>query len=124
MTKWFNLAVGGIAGTLSRYLIAGVVYRFLGTDFPYGTLVVNLTGCFVIGFLASLSEEKFFLGPNARLLLMVGFCGAFTTFSTFMLENANLLKDGENLRVFFNIAASVVGGFLVFKLGVLLAEMI
>jgi CrcB protein len=124
MTKWFNLIIGGIVGTISRYLLAGIVYQMLGTGFPYGTLVVNLTGCFIIGFLASLSEEKFLLGPNARLLLMIGFCGAFTTFSTFMLETANLMKDGENLRVFLNIVASVVGGFLVFKLGVLLAEII
>jgi CrcB protein len=124
MTKWLNLIIGGIVGTISRYLLAGIVYQMLGTGFPYGTLVVNLTGCFIIGFLASLSEEKFLLGPNARLLLMIGFCGAFTTFSTFMLETANLMKDGENLRVFLNIAASIVGGFLVFKLGVLLAEII
>ena len=124
MGRWFNLVAGGIAGTVSRYLLAGWVYQVFGTSFPYGTLIVNLIGCFIIGFLASLSEEKFLLSPNARLLLMVGFCGAFTTFSTFMLETAHLMKDGENLKAFMNVAASVVIGFLVFRLGVFFAEIL
>ena len=122
--KWIYLAAGGVAGTFARYLLAGVVYSALGTGFPYGTLVVNLTGCFLIGFLAVLAEEKFLLGPSARLLLMVGFCGAFTTFSTFMLETANLIRDGESGRAFLNVLASVVVGFLVFRLGVFLAEIL
>jgi len=122
--KWLGLITGGIAGTLARYTLAGLVYQICGTTFPYGTLVVNLVGCFLIGFLATLAEEKFLLGPHARLLLMTGFCGAFTTFSTFMLETANLIKDGEMLRAFLNLSLSVVVGFLVFRLGVFLAEII
>lgn len=124
MMKWIQLAAGGVAGTFARYLLAGAVYSVLGTGFPYGTLVVNLTGCFLVGFLAALAEEKFLLGPSARLLLMVGFCGAFTTFSTFMLETANLMKDGETGRAFLNVLASVVAGFFVFRLGVFLAEIL
>lgn len=124
MDKWVNIIVGGIAGTVSRYLVAGVVHRVVGTGFPYGTLMVNLVGCFLIGFLAALSEVKFLLSSNARLLLMIGFCGAFTTFSTFMFETASLMRDGENFRAFLNVAVSVVGGFLVFKLGVWSAEVI
>ncbi len=124
MMKWIQLAVGGVAGTFARYLLAGAVYTVFGTGFPYGTLAVNLTGCFLIGFLAALAEEKFLLGPSARLLLMVGFCGAFTTFSTFMLETANLMKGGETGRAFLNVFASVVAGFLVFRLGVLMAEIL
>lgn len=120
--KWINLILGGIVGTISRYLLAGFVYQMFGTDFPYGTLAVNLIGCFLIGFLATLAEEKFLLDPNARLLLMIGFCGAFTTFSTFMLETSNLLKEGETLREFLNISASVLVGFLLFRLGVFLGE--
>ena len=124
MIKYLNLIVGGMAGTLARYALSGIIYQILGTNFPYGTLVVNLSGCFLVGFLASLAEEKFLLGPNARLLLMVGFCGAFTTFSTLIFETANLIKDGESLRAFFNISISVVAGFFLFKLGVILAEML
>ncbi|MBI3999157.1 MAG: fluoride efflux transporter CrcB [Candidatus Omnitrophica bacterium] len=116
--------LGGVAGTIARYLLSGAVYQVFGANFPYGTLAVNLIGCFVIGFLAALAEDKFLLGPNARLLLMAGFCGAFTTFSTFMLETANLMKDGETLRAFVNVIASVLVGFIVFKLGVFLAETI
>lgn len=122
--KWISLVAGGVAGTLARYVLSGIVYGVAGTGFPYGTLAVNLIGCFLIGLLAVLSEEKFFLGPNARLLLMAGFCGAFTTFSTFMLETANLMKDGEMWRAFLNVLLSVVAGFIVFRLGVLLGEMI
>ena len=124
MAKWFNLILGGVAGTLARYFLAGAVYQILGTGFPYGTLAVNLIGCFLIGFLAALAEEKFLLGPNARLLLMVGFCGAFTTFSTFIFETSNLMRDGETLRAFVNVLASVIIGFLVFRLGVFLGEVL
>lgn len=122
--KWMSLVAGGVAGTVSRYLLAGIVYRFGGTDFPYGTLVVNLIGCFLIGFLAVLAEEKFLLSPNMRLLLMAGFCGAFTTFSTFMLETANLIKEGQTWGAFANVAISVMVGFIVFRLGVLLGEIL
>ena len=124
MGKWLSLVAGGIIGTVARYILAGTVYQFLGTTFPYGTLAVNLIGCFLIGFLAALSDEKFLLSPNMRILLMVGFCGAFTTFSTFMLETANLMKEGESLRAFTNVAASVVIGFILFRAGVLLAEIL
>jgi CrcB protein len=122
--KWLSLIVGGIAGTLCRYLVSGAVYQFWGTDFPYGTLLVNLSGCFLIGFLAGLAEEKFLLGPNMRLLLMAGFCGAYTTFSTFMLETANLMKDGEMWKAFVNLTVSVVAGFIIFRFGVLLGDWI
>ena len=122
--KWVHLIAGGTLGTLSRYLLAGFIYQIFGTNFPWGTLAVNLLGCFIIGFLNALAETKFLLGPNVRLFFMVGFCGAFTTFSTFMLETSNLMKDGENFLAFANVAASVVVGFVVFKLGILLGETI
>jgi CrcB protein len=71
----------------------------------------------LIGLFDGLAEEKFLLGPNARILLMTGFCGAFTTFSTLILETANLFKDGELSRAFFNVATSLILGFLAFYLG-------
>ena len=124
MKKIVALAVGSLGGGFARYYMAGVIYGIFGTSFPYGTLAVNLLGCFLIGLLSCFAEKKFLMNPEARLLLMVGFCGAFTTFSTFMLETSNLLKDGEMGRAFLNVLLSVVIGFLVFRLGVLLGELI
>lgn len=124
MDKIAYLTLGTLVGGLSRYFLAGWIYRLFGTDFPYGTLAVNLIGCFLIGFFSAISEEKFALGPNGRLLLMVGFCGAFTTFSTFMLETGNLLKDGEALRAFLNVGTSFGLGFFVFQFGIFLGKAI
>jgi len=124
VAKWIGLAAGGILGTFARYFLSGAIHRVFGATFPLGTLAVNLVGCFAIGFLAVLAEEKFLLGPTARVFLMIGFCGAFTTFSTFILETSNLTRDGESLYALMNIALSVVLGFLVFRLGVMLARVI
>ena len=111
-------------GGFARYHLAGFVYRILGTVFPYGTLVVNLIGFFLIGFFSVLAEGKFLVGPEGRLLLMVGFCGAFTTFSTFMFETGNLIRDGETLAAFLNVLLSVAISYIVFRLGILLAQLI
>ena len=124
VVKIIALAIGSLAGGFARYYLAGAVYRILGTTFPYGTLAVNLTGCFLIGLFSVLAEERFLIGPNGRLLLMVGFCGAFTTFSTFILETSHLMKDGETLQTLLNITLSVIAGFLVFRMGMLLGELI
>ena len=124
MGKIFALALGSLAGGFARYYLAGFVSRVFGTNFPHGTLAVNLTGCFLIGFFSSVSDGKFLMSPEARLLLMVGFCGAFTTFSTLMLETANLLKGGEMFQASLNIALSFILGFVVFKIGMSLARLI
>ena len=124
MIKFVHLVVGGATGTVARYALSGAAYRVFGAGFPYGTFAVNLTGCFILGFLASFTERRLVLDTNARLLLMVGFCGAFTTFSTFILETANLIKDGEATRAFLNVLLSVVVGFIVLRLGVLLGEVL
>jgi CrcB protein len=124
MEKWFYLVGGGILGTLARYMLAGAIYQKVGTAFPYGTLVVNLIGCFLIGFFDTIFHEKFLFSPALRVFLMAGFCGAFTTFSAFMLETGNLIRDGETLRAFLNVILSITIGFIVFRVGVLLGEMV
>ncbi len=124
MLNILNLIAGGILGTLARYFLSLLTHQVLGTAFPYGTVLVNLIGCFIIGFLTSISQEKCLLDQNSRLLLIVGFCGAFTTFSTFMFETATLIKYGEIIKALFNVLISVFIGFLVFRAGVFLAEII
>jgi len=107
-----------------RYFTAGAVYQAAGSAFPYGTLVVNLAGCGLIGFLTGLSQDKFVLSGEVRLLLMVGFCGAMTTFSTFIYESEALIRDGQTLRALFNVLISVTAGFLLFRLGIWAADVI
>ena len=118
------LIVGGILGTLARYFVSGGVYRSLGINFPYGTFVVNLLGCFIIGFFMALADKKFLLDTSLKLFLMAGFCGAFTTFSTFMMETDNLIRDGEFIKAFLNIFLSVLFGFVLYRCGVFLAEIL
>jgi len=124
LLKLAYLTVGGITGTFARYFLSGFIYKFTGSDFPYGTLAINLMGCFLIGIFATLSDERLILGPDMRVMLMAGFCGAFTTFSTFMLETGNLVKDAEWLRALGNVFISVVAGFILFRLGVWLGKVI
>ncbi len=124
MTKLLYLGIGTLAGGFARYFLSGAVHKSFGATFPYGTLIVNLLGCFMVGFLNAIAEEKFFLGPNGRMLLMTGFCGAFTTFATFMLETGNLVKNGEFFRAFLNIVLSLIAGFIVYRLGIFLGKSI
>jgi CrcB protein len=113
------LSAGFLAGGFARYFVALAVYGATGTSFPYGTLAVNLTGCFLIGLFDALATGSFALGPTGRLLLMTGFCGAYTTFSTLILETANLLRDGELWRAAANFFGSGALGLLLFRLGAL-----
>ena len=124
MNKYLLLACGSLAGGLARYFMAGAVCRVAGSGFPHGTLAVNLLGCFLIGFFDALAEDKLFLGPEGKMLLMIGFCGAFTTFSTLVLETAGLTRTGQYWAAFGNIAASVIFGLLVFRLGLILGRAI
>ena len=116
------LTVGGTLGTLARYGLAGLVYRLLGSRFAWGTLAVNLIGCFLVGFAAALADEKFVLGPNVRLFFMVGFLGAFTTFSTYMLESINMLGQRDVALALANVIGSTVLGLVLVILGMGLAR--
>jgi len=111
------LVVGGALGTVSRYWLAGAIHESAGHSFPYGTLAVNALGCFVIGVLASMGQGKFHTVPEIRLFFMVGFCGAFTTFSSLILETDHLFKSGQMLHAYGNILISLAAGFAAFALG-------
>jgi len=124
MQKWIMLLLGGICGTAGRYVLAGAVYRWLGTGFPYGTLAVNTLGCLVIGVLSALTENKFLLSPEARLFWMVGLLGAFTTFSTLIYESWRLMQDGEMLLAGVNLLGSLALGVVALWLGHLAASLL
>lgn len=104
------VAIGGALGSMMRYGFSGVVAQLTGGTFPYGTMFVNVSGALLIGIFASLSvpESRFFIAAPARIFLMTGICGGYTTFSTFSLESFNLLRQGEVRSAFANMLLSVV----------------
>ena len=123
LAKLLIIAAGGAIGSVLRYGLSGMAYRLLGSTFPWGTLIVNVVGCFVIGLIWGLAE-RFPLRPTTNLLIFGGILGAFTTFSTYGLESINLLRDGETARAIVNIAASNLIGLLVVYLGFVLARLV
>lgn len=102
--------VGGGIGATLRYWLGGAVYKFMGADFPYGTLLVNVLGCFFIGFVMSVFEERFVVQSTLRLFLTIGILGGFTTFSTFSFETIALLREGSYLRGSANVVYSILNG--------------
>lgn len=124
MLRLFILGFAGAAGTISRYLLGGWIHQLFGAEFPYGTLVVNISGCLAVGFLGTLTEERSLLPPEIRIPLLLGFLGAFTTFSSFAYETWALFKNGEMMMAGVNILATVVICFVGLVIGVFLARLI
>ncbi|HNR30472.1 MAG TPA: CrcB family protein [Candidatus Hydrogenedentes bacterium] len=102
--KLLLLASAGALGTLVRYALAGWVQRGAGAAFPWGTLAVNAAGCFLAGLVWMLAEHRMQLTGETRAIVLIGFLGAFTTFSAFMLETSELVRDAEWLRAAANVA--------------------
>ena len=100
--------LGGGIGACARYWLSTSVYQFLGTKFPFGTLVVNILGCFLIGLFMTLFEDRFLVNPNLRLFLTIGILGGFTTFSSFSFETISLLQEGSYFDGVINILSSVL----------------
>lgn len=115
------IAAGGAVGALLRYGLGGLVHRLAGDGFPWGTLGVNLLGCFVIGFLWVFSEQNL-LSSTFSTFVFIGVLGAFTTFSTYSLESINLLRSGELQMGLVNFFASNSLGFLAVLAGLLTAR--
>ncbi|MFA5864706.1 MAG: fluoride efflux transporter CrcB [Phycisphaerae bacterium] len=115
--KLIYLGLAGAAGALARYALAGVVQRFTNGAFPWGTLVVNLLGCFLFGLIWALAEDRFLISSQTRIILLVGFMGAFTTFSSFAFETTQMLRDSEWLWAGFNIAFQNLIGILFLVVG-------
>jgi len=123
MESYIWVAIGGAFGTIGRYWLSGVVARMIGETFPWGTLFINVSGSFVIGFIAAITgpDGRVFVGSTTRQFLMVGICGGFTTFSSFSLQTLNLMNDGEWLRAGGNVVLSVVLCLIAVWVGYLLA---
>jgi CrcB protein len=113
------IAVGSALGGLGRYWCSGWIAQHFGETFPWGTILVNLAGSFVIGFVATLTapDGRLFVGSEARQFVMLGLCGGFTTFSSFSLQTLNLAQDGEWLWAGANILLSVAACLVAVWLG-------
>jgi fluoride exporter len=118
MTNILLIGIGGFIGSILRYLTSGYAQQISKTiDFPYGTLAVNLIGCFIIGFLSQLAEDRGVFTNQSRLFVFTGFLGGFTTFSSFGNETLNLMRDSQVVNAFANVGANVILGLFAVWLG-------
>ncbi len=117
MNSVLLVGIGGFIGSVMRYLLGGYVQQSSKSIFPYGTLTVNVLGCFMIGFLAQLAENRGVFSSEARAFLFIGVLGGFTTFSSFGNETLNLARDGQLLIAFANVGLNVFVGLLAVWLG-------
>src|SRR5678810_577992 len=112
------VGLGGASGSMLRYAVQKVFQVQTAAPFPTGTLLVNITGCFLIGILWSLVSRSLTWNEEMKLLLMTGFCGGFTTFSAFTLEGIGLLKENRTVLFVIYLSASVLGGLLATFIGI------
>ncbi len=116
MTKLMWLFAAGGLGALARYALGGFVQRWSGSELPFGTIVVNLVGCLLFGFVWTLADERLLISGETRFIILTGFMGAFTTFSTFAFETSGLLRDAE----WWSAAGNVLGHNVLGVAGVIL----
>lgn len=116
------VGVGGFVGAIVRYALAVWIGQAWGRTFPLGTFVINVSGSFLIGLLMTLFTERYSFDPAWRLLFVVGFLGAYTTFSTFEYETGKLINDSEWFFATMNVVLSVTAGFVALKFGEVLAK--
>jgi CrcB protein len=116
------VALGGAIGATARYWLAGLIGRWIGTGFPWGTLAVNVLGCFVMGLLVEIMALKWSISPPMRAFLTVGILGGFTTFSSFALDTATLAARNDTVATAFYVAGSVALSILGFYAGVILVR--
>jgi CrcB protein len=124
LQKYFLVAIGGALGSLARYLVGSTIINRMGNRFPYGTFVINLTACLIIGFSLTLLNRRTGLDPAWRYLIPIGFVGAYSTFSTFEWEIFTSLQAGAFLIVALYLSLSVLFGLLAVWLGALLARIV
>jgi fluoride exporter len=112
------VGIGGFVGAIARFWLGSYIGGKMGTRFPYGTFVINISGSFLIGLILTLLAEKTHGSPNWRYLIPIGFIGAYTTFSTFEFETLRGVQDGQFLIPALNVTLSVVVGFVAVWAGV------
>lgn len=123
MNRFLFIAIGAAVGANARYLVGLWAANRFNAAFPYGTLIVNITGSFILGFLITLTTERLTISPEARLLLAVGFLGSFTTFSSFTVESMALLRESGFWTGLLNILANNLIGLLFAAIGIYLARL-
>ena len=129
MQSYLVIGFGGALGSIARFWFSGFVARHLGDSFPFGTLLVNISGSFIIGCFAGMTnvEGRFLVSATVRQFFMIGICGGYTTFSSFSLQTLDLMRAGEWLRASLNAGASVflclLAVWLGHGLGVLIGQM-
>lgn len=124
MQKLLLIALAGGLGSLSRYTLTGIVQRFFGTSFPAGTFIVNVLGCFLFGLVWGFLEDRLSISPTARIIILTGFMGAFTTFSTFIFESVNLISAAQWAYTLLNIAGQIVIGIILLAAGLALGKLL
>ena len=110
MPKLLLVGLGGFFGASLRYLLSGLAHRWFSASFPSGTLAVNVLGCFIMGIMVYLAEDRQLLGTETRVLLMVGFLGSFTTFSSFEYETFEMFREGQPWVAAWNMGLNVLLG--------------
>ena len=124
MFNYLLVSAGAAFGGALRYGISNYIQRHISIIFPYGTLVVNVVGSFLLGFIMFYLNDKELISNDFRLFLAVGFCGGFTTFSTFSYETLNLIKDAELLLAFYNVILNVILCLIGIYLAYLISKLI
>lgn len=124
MEKILYISIGAVLGANARYWLSDWAAQKWGPTFPYGTLIINITGSLLLGLFLTLSTERFLVDPRIRLMIAVGFLGAYTTFSTYSMESFNLISHGEWLLGLLNLLGSSILGILAVGLGVALGKLL
>jgi fluoride exporter len=122
LTRFLVVAAGGAAGAVARYAVTLIIAVFWKRDFPLATLLINVSGSFILGLFSTLAAERLAIDPMWRLLVATGFVGAYTTFSTFEYETERLAESGALGWGIVNILTSVLVGFAAVRLGILIAR--
>jgi len=123
LLKLLLVAVGGGVGSVTRYLVSNLLAARWGSEFPYGTLIVNVIGCFIIGIFMTLITERIMVNPYWRLLITVGFLGGLTTFSSFSYETLKLVGDGNIYYAIYNIGFNLLVGLVATWAGISVARL-